>query len=44
MKCIHFEKINTSVSNDAFDHPAYVEYDNEIPEIPEWCPYRIKEK
>ena len=115
MKCIHFEKIATSVGNDAFDHPTYncvchkkghkvmeyecssckdrefaavaaipvgrcdqcrfvyqtrtpragyafdyfckavetpngpkkivgyVEYDSEIPEIPDWCPYRIKE-
>jgi hypothetical protein len=23
MKCIYFEKIDTSVGNDAFDHPTY---------------------
>ena len=23
MKCIYFEKIDTSVRNDAFDHPTY---------------------
>ena len=26
MKCIHFEKIDTSVGNDAFDHPTYKYY------------------
>lgn len=112
MKCIHFEKRDVSVGNDAFDHPTYhcychkkncqvqeykcsicelrefapaamvpvgrcdkcpyvkmertpnagyafdyfckacgdrkivgyVEYDSEIPPVPGWCPYHIKEE
>lgn len=44
MKCIYFEKIDTSVGNDAFDHPTYkcVCHKNER-EILEYCCARCKD-
>ena len=49
MKCIYFEKIDTSVGNDAFDHPTYkcICHKNECATLEYYCAKckdRIEEK
>ena len=51
-ECLHHYTTRTPRAGDAYDYwcrkankkiVTYVEYDSEIPPVPQWCPYRIKE-